>query len=101
VIILVERLPTSTLGQWLQQKCQEEKLSLREAGKRASLSHSTIQSIINGGLSQLGHCFQRRVGKPGCTAQGKGEKAGRTLIRQFVNKNTHRKGGEISTKEVY
>ena len=49
----MERLPTSTLGQWLQQECQEEKLSLREAGKRASLSHSTIQSIINGGHPSL------------------------------------------------
>lgn len=36
------------LGRWLQQSCQREGLSLREAGDKAGLSHSTIRDIING-----------------------------------------------------
>ena len=36
------------LGEWLQQKCRKEGLSLREAGRKAGLSHSTIRDIISG-----------------------------------------------------
>lgn len=39
----------TSVGQWLKEKCQQERLSLREAGKRTGLSHSTIQAVINGG----------------------------------------------------
>ena len=39
---------TNTLGSWLKEKCLEERLSLRQAGEKAGLSHSTIQSIIKG-----------------------------------------------------
>ena len=37
------------LGQWLKERCRQEHLSLRKAGARTGLSHSTIQGIINGG----------------------------------------------------
>ena len=36
------------LGRWLQQRCQKEGLSLREAGDKAGVSHSTIRDIVNG-----------------------------------------------------
>lgn len=36
------------LGQWLQERCQKKGLSLREAGQKAGLSHSTIRDLING-----------------------------------------------------
>lgn len=39
----------SGLAQWLEEKCREEHLSLREAGKRAGVSHSTIRAIMQGG----------------------------------------------------
>lgn len=35
-------------GEWLQRRCQKEGLSLREAGRKAGLSHSTIRDIIKG-----------------------------------------------------
>lgn len=51
------------LGRWLKERCQDEHLSLRRAGERTSLSHSTIQAIINGGhaspetVTKLAHGF--------------------------------------------
>ena len=44
----MEQQPAS-LGQWLGEKCQEEKLSLRQAAVRTGLSHATIFDIIKGG----------------------------------------------------
>ena len=37
-----------TLGQWLQARCQQEKLSLRQAAQKANLNHVTIADILNG-----------------------------------------------------
>ena len=37
------------LAQWLEEQCREEHLSLREAGKKAGLSHSAIHDIVKGG----------------------------------------------------
>lgn len=54
---------TSGLGRWLKERCQEEHLSLRRAGDKTGLSHSTIQAIINGGraspetIDRLAHGF--------------------------------------------
>ena len=51
------------LGQWLQEKCQQEHLSLREAGDKSDLSHTTIQVIIRSGrasaetVKKLAHAF--------------------------------------------
>ena len=36
------------LGQWLEERCQEERLSLRQAAEKTGLSHSTIADIIKG-----------------------------------------------------
>ena len=36
------------LGQWLQQECDKHHLSLRGAGEKTGLSHSTIRDIVNG-----------------------------------------------------
>ena len=36
------------LKQWLEERCQTEHLSLRQAGAKAGLSHATIADIING-----------------------------------------------------
>ena len=38
----------SSLAEWLKGRCREQKLSLRLAGVKTGLSHSTIQAIING-----------------------------------------------------
>ncbi|GAI25783.1 unnamed protein product, partial [marine sediment metagenome] len=38
----------SGLGQWLNQRCKNERLSLRQAATRTGLSHSTIRDIIKG-----------------------------------------------------
>ncbi len=37
-----------SLSQWLQQKCRLEHLSLRQAGAKTGLSHTTINDIIKG-----------------------------------------------------
>lgn len=37
-----------SLGQWLQEKCQDEHLSLRQASIRVGISHATIADIISG-----------------------------------------------------
>ncbi len=37
------------LGGWLEEKCQSEGLSLRQAAAKTGLSHATIREIINGG----------------------------------------------------
>lgn len=41
-------VPSRGLGVWLQGECAKNKLSLREAGKKSGLSHSTIRDIVNG-----------------------------------------------------
>lgn len=38
----------SRLGNWLEKKCREEHLSLRQAAARTRLSHTTISGIIRG-----------------------------------------------------
>jgi len=38
-----------TLSQWLQARCQHEKLSLRQAAQKANLSHVTIADILSDG----------------------------------------------------
>lgn len=54
---------TIGLGRWLKEKCQEEHLSLRGAGDKTGLSHSTIRAIMSGGraspetISKLTHGF--------------------------------------------
>lgn len=53
----------SGLGQWLKERCQKEHLSLRQAGEKADLSHSTVHNIIKGGhasaatVARLAHAF--------------------------------------------
>jgi len=36
------------LGQWVEEKCREEKLSLRQAAEKTGLSHSTIADVMKG-----------------------------------------------------
>ncbi len=36
------------VGFWLKQRCQEERLSLRQAAAKTGLSHGTIEGIIKG-----------------------------------------------------
>ena len=38
----------SGLGGWLKERCQQERLSLRQAAARTGLSHGTIEGIIKG-----------------------------------------------------
>lgn len=39
---------TPSIGRWLNEVCQKEKLSLRQAAAKTGLSHATIREIING-----------------------------------------------------
>jgi len=51
------------LGEWLKGRCQKDHLSLREAGEKAGISHSTVHTIIRGGhasadtVTKLAHAF--------------------------------------------
>ena len=36
------------LGQWLKDRCERERLSLRQAANKTGLSHATIGDVING-----------------------------------------------------
>jgi transcriptional regulator with XRE-family HTH domain len=53
------------LGSWLQERCQEERLSLRQAAAKTGLSHSTIEKIIKGAspsaqaIRKLAQAFSR------------------------------------------
>jgi len=53
------------LGSWLHERCQEEWLSLRQAGAKTGLSHSTIEKIIKGAspsaqaIRKLAQAFSR------------------------------------------
>jgi len=53
----------SGIGQWLEEACQREGLSLRQAGAKAGLSHGTIEGIIRGAspspdtIKKLAHAF--------------------------------------------
>ena len=38
----------SSLGEWLQAKCDQEGLSLRQVATRVGVSHQTIAGLING-----------------------------------------------------
>ena len=40
---------SNALGAWLKERCKKDRLSLRQAAVKASLSHATISDIINGG----------------------------------------------------
>jgi len=44
-----DRTASSGLGEWLQERCQKESLSLRQAGAKTGLNHGTIRDILNGG----------------------------------------------------
>jgi len=52
-----------SFGEWLKQRCEENHISLRQAGEKAGLSHSTIHTIIKGGhasaetVTKLAHAF--------------------------------------------
>lgn len=39
---------TNPVGQWLKEKCDSEKLSLRQTAAKTGLSHATIGDIIKG-----------------------------------------------------
>ncbi len=51
------------LSEWMQERCREEKLSLREAAAKTGLSHATISQIIKGAspapesIKKLAHAF--------------------------------------------
>ncbi len=36
------------IGKWLQERCQKESLSLRQAAAKTGLSHGTIAQVMNG-----------------------------------------------------
>lgn len=38
-----------TLGQWLEERCKRDRLSLRQAAAKTGLSHVTIAEIMKGG----------------------------------------------------
>ena len=46
-------LPGNGLGLWLQEVCDKDKLSLRAAGEKTGLSHSTIRDIVKGNTPSI------------------------------------------------
>lgn len=54
---------TNRLGEWLEDRCRKEGLSLRQAAAKTGLSHATIGDIINGShaspetIRKLAHAF--------------------------------------------
>jgi len=40
---------SNALGAWLKERCKKDRLSLRQAAVKASLSHATISDIMKGG----------------------------------------------------
>jgi len=44
---------TITIARWLAERCKMERLSLRQAGAKAGLSHTTVRHIINGSQPSL------------------------------------------------
>ena len=51
---------TSSLGQWLKERCETEGLSLRQAAARVGVSHGTIAKIMDG-ASPSPHTIRRLV----------------------------------------
>ncbi len=55
----------SGLGRWLKERCQQERLSLRQTAARTGLSHGTVEGIIKGAspspqtIMKLVHAFAR------------------------------------------
>jgi len=55
----------NSLGSWLHDKCQEERLSLRRAAAKTGLTHTTIENIIKGAspsaqaIRKLAQAFSR------------------------------------------
>ncbi len=55
----------SGLGRWLKERCQQERLSLRQTAARTGLSHGTVEGIIKGAspspqtMMKLVHAFAR------------------------------------------
>ena len=41
------------LGQWLKERCQKERLSLRQAASKTGLSHATIADVISCGRASV------------------------------------------------
>jgi len=88
----VEQQPAS-LGQWLGEKCQEEKLSLRQAAVRTGLSHATIFDITKGA-----HPLPETIGKLAKAFGGDGYQ-GRALedaLLILAGYRTERPEGELS-----
>lgn len=71
----------NTLGQWLKRKCQEEHLSLRQAGEKANLSHSTIESIIK---SKYGYASPETVVKLAHAFSGDGNEEAALKDELFI-----------------
>jgi len=40
---------TRSLGDWLEERCHQESLSLRQAAMKSGVSHATIADILKGG----------------------------------------------------
>ena len=55
----------TALGRWLKERCQKDRLSLRQVGEKAGLSHATVHTILKGGhataqtVTKLAHAFSR------------------------------------------
>ena len=82
------------LAQWLDEKCREEHLSLREAGKRAGVSHSTIRALMQGGRASA-----ITVTKLAEAFSGSGDYQRLTLEDELLvmaGYRTPRPGGEIN-----
>ena len=49
----------NSLGSWLEEKCKSERLSLRQAAAKTSLSHSTLANIRKGNSNVSGETIKK------------------------------------------
>lgn len=88
---------TGGLGEWLKQRCEKERLSLRQAATKTGVSHSTIRDIINGGsasaetIKKLAHGFG---------SDGKGELALEDKLLVLAGYRTQRPDAEELTEPM-
>ncbi len=83
-----------SLGQWLNQRCKKEHLSLRQAAAKTGVSHATIADIIEGSRP-----LPETIGKLASTFGGDGPNHRLALEDKLIvlaGYRTERPEGEIS-----
>jgi len=81
------------LGHWLEQRCKQERLSLRQAAAKTGLTHSTIRDVIKGGHPSSETIRKLAQGFGGNGVQGLALEDELLILAGY---RTERPGGELS-----